>query len=68
MAASIYTSDLNRALRVSSALETGGVAVNTLWVPELQTPFGGWKQSGQGRELGEEGLKAYLEPKSIHIK
>ncbi len=64
----MYTADLNRALRVSSAIEAGGVAVNSLFIPDVQTPFGGWKQSGIGRELGEEGLKAYLEPKSVHIK
>jgi aldehyde dehydrogenase (NAD+) len=64
----IYTKDLNRALRVSSALETGGVSINSPSLPNVQTPFGGTKQSGTGRELGEEGLKAYLEPKTIHIK
>jgi aldehyde dehydrogenase (NAD+) len=53
---------------MASAIESGGVSVNVPYLPELQTPFGGVKQSGSGRELGEEGLKAYLEPKSIHIK
>lgn len=67
-AAVVYTTNISRALRVSSALETGGVAVNSPALPELQVPFGGVKQSGTGRELGEEGLKAYLEPKTICIK
>jgi aldehyde dehydrogenase (NAD+) len=43
------------------------VAVNTLLIPEACVPFGGTKQSGIGRELGEEGLKAYLEPKTVYI-
>jgi aldehyde dehydrogenase (NAD+) len=64
----VYTKDITRALRVSSALETGGVGINGPSRPNVQTPFGGTKQSGTGRELGEEGLKAYLEPKTIHIK
>ncbi|KAL2821401.1 aldehyde dehydrogenase domain-containing protein [Aspergillus cavernicola] len=68
LAASIYTSNLDRALRVSSALECGGVAVNSPFMPELNTPFGGVKASGQGRELGKHGLLEYTEPKSIHIK
>lgn len=67
-AAVIYTKSLNRGLRVSSALETGGVSINFPYIPEIQTPFGGMKQSGSGRELGEEGLKAYLEPKTINIQ
>ncbi|KAH6688489.1 aldehyde dehydrogenase [Plectosphaerella plurivora] len=68
LASCIYTADLSRALRMSSALESGGVSVNSPYLPELNTPFGGVKQSGQGRELGSHGLYSYLEPKSVHIK
>ncbi|KEF51436.1 uncharacterized protein A1O9_12585 [Exophiala aquamarina CBS 119918] len=68
LAANVYTTDLNQALRVTSALEGGIISVNSPLHPEIQAPFGGVKQSGYGRELGEEGLKAYLETKSIHIK
>ncbi|KPM42902.1 Aldehyde dehydrogenase, cytosolic 1 [Neonectria ditissima] len=68
LAACIYTSDVSRALRVSAALETGGVSVNSPFLPELNTPFGGVKQSGQGRELGAHGLYSYLEPQSVHIR
>ncbi|KIW87661.1 uncharacterized protein Z519_11635 [Cladophialophora bantiana CBS 173.52] len=64
----IYATSLTRGLRVASALETGGVSINSLFVPEIQSPFGGVKQSGTGRELGKEGLKVYLEPKQINIK
>lgn len=66
--ACVYTSDLGRALRVSAALESGGVSINSPYLPELNTPFGGTKQSGQGRELGTHGLYSYLEPQSLHIK
>lgn len=59
---------MTRALRVSAKLESGGVAVNSPYLPELNTAFGGVKQSGNGRELGRHGLYSYLEPKSIHIK
>ncbi|BCS24334.1 uncharacterized protein APUU_40778A [Aspergillus puulaauensis] len=68
LAASVYTSNLDRALRVSSNLECGGVAVNSPFLPQVNTPFGGIKSSGQGRELGKYGLLEYTEPKSIHIK
>ncbi|KAG8163067.1 hypothetical protein KVR01_007545 [Diaporthe batatas] len=68
LAASVYTSDVSRALRVSSALESGGVSINSPYLPELNTPFGGIKQSGQGRELGAHGLYSYLEPQSVHIR
>ncbi|KIW23065.1 uncharacterized protein PV07_11297 [Cladophialophora immunda] len=67
LASAIYTTSLTRGLRVASALETGGVSINSPFIPEIQSPFGGVKQSGSGRELGEEGLKAYLEPKQINI-
>lgn len=67
LAATVYTSDVTRALRVSSALESGSVSINAPFMPDVQMPFGGWKQSGVGRELGEEGLKAYLEVKSVFV-
>ncbi|KAH7051151.1 aldehyde dehydrogenase [Macrophomina phaseolina] len=67
LAATVYTNDLNRALRISSKLESGGVSVNSPYLPELNTAFGGSKQSGSGRELGKYGLYEYLEPKSVHI-
>lgn len=66
--ATLYTSSISRALRVSSKLEAGTVGVNSSFSPSPQTPFGGWKQSGQGRELGFQGLLAYLDTKTVHIK
>ncbi|KAF9629109.1 hypothetical protein BFW01_g10312 [Lasiodiplodia theobromae] len=68
LAANVYTNDLGRALRVSSKLESGGVSINSPYLPELNTAFGGTKQSGNGRELGKYGLYEYLEPKSVHVK
>jgi len=65
--ATIFTSDVARALRVAHAVEAGTVGINSAFTPSVQTPFGGWKQSGYGRESGEEGLKEYLQAKAIHI-
>jgi succinate-semialdehyde dehydrogenase/glutarate-semialdehyde dehydrogenase len=67
LAAYAYTNDFNRALRVMEALEAGTVCINDS-VPAVSTcPFGGMKQSGLGRELGIEGLDAYLETKHVSI-
>ncbi|EKG11551.1 hypothetical protein MPH_11044 [Macrophomina phaseolina MS6] len=68
LSAAIYTESMARAIRVSSALEAGTVGVNAPFFPSVQTAFGGYKQSGQGRELGLSGILAYLQVKSIHIK
>lgn len=67
-AATIYTSDLARALRVAHKIEAGTIGINSSFNISPQTPFGGFKQSGFGRESGSEGLKAYVQPKTIHIQ
>jgi aldehyde dehydrogenase (NAD+) len=67
IAACVYTSDMPRALRVAGKIQAGTVAVNSNYMPDIQVPFGGFKQSGQGRECGREGLDAYLQAKSIKI-
>jgi len=67
LGAAIYTSDVSRALRVASAVEAGTVAVNSSFGPSIQTPFGGIKESGYGRESGMEGLKGYVNIKTIHV-
>jgi aldehyde dehydrogenase (NAD+) len=64
----VFTSSMSRALRVSKKLEAGTVNINTSNVVCMETPFGGWKQSGLGRESGRQGLMHYVEPKTIHIK
>ena len=43
------------------------MSINSTLMPSTQTPFGGFKQSGYGREGGQVGLKAYLQPKTIHV-
>lgn len=68
LAAAVMTKDIDRAITLSCALRSGVVWVNTYNVLECQTPFGGYKQSGVGRELGDYGLQQYSEVKSIIIK
>jgi succinate-semialdehyde dehydrogenase/glutarate-semialdehyde dehydrogenase len=67
LAAYVFGRDLERCLLIAERLEAGGVGVNINDVTELQAPFGGWKESGLGRELGPEGLAACLELKHIRI-
>ncbi len=68
LAASIWTADVARAHRVSGALRSGIVWVNSHGIPELSMPIGGFKQSGWGREHGREGLMLYLESKSVMVR
>ena len=67
LAAYIFTNNLNTAIYASERMDAGGVGVNVNNVVEMQAPFGGWKQSGLGRELGHYGLEAYLETKHIRL-
>jgi acyl-CoA reductase-like NAD-dependent aldehyde dehydrogenase len=68
LAAGVFTRDLARAHRVSRRLKAGSVWVNTYGSVSPMAPFGGFKQSGVGRELGRYGLDAYTEVKTIAIK
>lgn len=68
LASGIVTRDINKALMYAQAVRAGSVWVNCYDLCLPQTPFGGYKQSGHGRELGEEGLAEYLETKTILIK
>ena len=68
LAAYIYTRDLNRALRVSEAIESGMVGVNRGIISDVAAPFGGIKESGIGREAGREGIEEYLETKYIALQ
>ena len=65
LAAYVFTADLHRATRVAEALEFGAVGVNDTRIVAAQLPFGGVKQSGIGKENGEEGFGEYLDTKSI---
>ncbi|KAI1487073.1 aldehyde dehydrogenase [Biscogniauxia mediterranea] len=68
LAAAIHTSDLNTAIRVSNSLHAGTVWVNSYNLLHHQLPFGGYKESGIGRELGEAALANYTQTKSVAIR
>ncbi|GAA5126650.1 aldehyde dehydrogenase [Haloechinothrix salitolerans] len=68
LAASVWTSDLSRSLRVSRALRVGTVSVNTVDALSAQTPFGGFGQSGYGRDLSLHALEKYTGRKTTWIK
>ena len=68
LAAAVHTSNLNTAVRVSNALRAGTVWVNCYNLISHQMPFGGYKESGIGRELGEAALANYTETKSVCIR
>ncbi|KAJ3555132.1 hypothetical protein NM688_g2743 [Phlebia brevispora] len=61
LASNVFTTNLARATRISNALEAGSVYVNMASVPDFRVPFGGYKQSGQGKEMGEYALEAYTQ-------
>ena len=67
LSGSIWTRDLGRALRVSRAVETGALSVNSHSSVRYWTPFGGMKQSGLGRELGPDAPQAFTETKTVFI-
>lgn len=67
LGAALFTTDLTRAHRVAKKLESGMVWINSSNDSDWRIPFGGVKQSGIGRELGEAGLEAYSTIKAIHI-
>jgi betaine-aldehyde dehydrogenase len=66
LSGSIWTRDGARALRVARAVETGVLSINANTSVRVSTPFGGFKQSGYGRELGPHALEAYTEVKTIY--
>ncbi len=67
LSGSVWTSDLGRALRVSRALRTGTISVNSHRSVRVQTPFGGYKRSGLGRELGMHAMAHYTEVKNVFL-
>jgi acyl-CoA reductase-like NAD-dependent aldehyde dehydrogenase len=67
LSGSIWTRDGAKALRVARGLETGTISVNSNTSVRVQTPFGGFKQSGVGRELGPHALDYYTELKNVFI-
>jgi aldehyde dehydrogenase (NAD+) len=67
LGSAVFTRDVERAHRVASRLEAGMVWVNSSNDSDFRVPFGGVKQSGIGRELGEAGLAAYSQTKAVHV-
>jgi betaine-aldehyde dehydrogenase len=67
LSGSIYTNDLGRGLRVARAVEAGNLSVNSHSSVRYWTPFGGYKQSGLGRELGPDAPMAFTEEKNVFI-
>lgn len=67
LAAGVHTNDITNAIKVSNALEAGTVWVNCYNLLHHQIPFGGYKESGIGRELGSYGLTNYTQTKAVHI-
>lgn len=65
--AGVFTQDINKAMRVASAFDSGMVGVNCVSLTFLNTPFGGSKQSGLGRECGRAALEAFTEPKTVMV-
>uniref|UniRef100_H3BEP7 Retinaldehyde dehydrogenase 3 n=1 Tax=Latimeria chalumnae TaxID=7897 RepID=H3BEP7_LATCH len=68
LTAAVFTKNLDKTLTVASALQSGTVWINCYNAMHAQTPFGGFKMSGNGRELGEYALAEYTEVKTVTIK
>ena len=67
LAAGVWSADIERAISVANRIRAGTIWINDYHLINAEAPFGGYKQSGIGRELGEWGLKEYLEIKHIHV-
>lgn len=65
--AGVFTQDINKALRIASEFESGMVGVNCISLMMMNAPFGGVKESGQGREGGIHALRAFTDPKTIMV-
>ena len=67
LSGSIWTSDVKRAIRLARAVESGVLGINTNSTVHVEAPFGGFKQSGIGRDLGMSALEGYTELKNIYF-
>uniref|UniRef100_A0A8C7YU70 10-formyltetrahydrofolate dehydrogenase n=1 Tax=Oryzias sinensis TaxID=183150 RepID=A0A8C7YU70_9TELE len=68
LASGVFTRDINKAMYVSEQLEAGTVFVNTYNKTDVASPFGGFKQSGFGKDLGEDALSEYLKTKAVTVE
>ncbi|MFW5918102.1 MAG: aldehyde dehydrogenase family protein, partial [Haloferacaceae archaeon] len=64
----VWTNDLSRAHRVAGELEAGGVAVNEYLATFVEAPFGGYKESGLGREKGRQAIEHYTQLKNVAVR
>jgi acyl-CoA reductase-like NAD-dependent aldehyde dehydrogenase len=67
LSGSLWTNDLKRALRVARRVESGVLSVNSHSSVHVEAPFGGFKQSGIGRDLGMNALEGYTELKNVYV-
>jgi acyl-CoA reductase-like NAD-dependent aldehyde dehydrogenase len=67
LSGSLWTNDLRRALRVAKAVESGVLSINSHSSVHTEAPFGGFKQSGLGRDLGMAALEGYTELKNVYV-
>ena len=67
LSGSVWTRDVGKAIRVARAIESGNLSVNSHSSVRYWTPFGGYKRSGLGRELGPDALDAFTETKNVFI-
>ena len=68
LGAGVISKNMDNVLKITNGIRAGTIYVNCYYASELGAPFGGFKDSGIGRECGEAGLRAYLEGKTVIIK
>jgi acyl-CoA reductase-like NAD-dependent aldehyde dehydrogenase len=67
LSGSLWTRDLARALRVAQRIETGVLSINCHNSVHVEAPFGGWKHSGMGRDLGLAAMDGFSEMKNVYV-
>jgi acyl-CoA reductase-like NAD-dependent aldehyde dehydrogenase len=67
LSGSVWTRDISRALRVARRVESGVISINSNSSVHVEAPFGGFKQSGIGRDLGTAAMEGYTELKNVYI-